>query len=244
MSNAPGRAGVVEESPEKARDGGLPTPRPSGAPARGGRAHAGEVRAARATWRTGGIKGIRASTSRQMAGGLSPSQLAKIRDTAGPDDVPPVGSDFQAHKNDWSYDDRPAVSKAAMHEAAGDAAFHGGVPGGSTSASVGGNNDEVPARDGRIARPLRDGRGVPRRGRRRRRAARGRRADPGSVPGTFPRASTDLPPPEPISSSLTAEASPVVEAFGEYAAACLYSKNWMHREAALHKMEGRLRAGR
>ena len=37
--------------------------------------------------------------------------------------------------------------------------------------------------------------------------------------------------------------APIVEAFGEYCAMCLYSKNWMHREAALHKMESDVARG-
>ena len=52
----------------------------------------------------------------------------------------------------------------------------------------------------------------------------------GDAPDGF---NNDLPPPEPINSSLMLEAGPVIDAFGEYAASCLYSKNWMHREAAL-----------
>ena len=39
------------------------------------------------------------------------------------------------------------------------------------------------------------------------------------------------------------DARPIVEAFGEYCAMCLYSKNWMHREAALADMEKKVSSG-
>ena len=251
MSNASGRAGVVEEyQPEKARGayervapsesdyGAFPAP-PQRTPSR-------DVHIQR-------DQRDPREYEQAVGQGLSPSQLAKIRDTAGPDDVPPVGSDFQAHKNDWAYDDRPAVSKAAAAETAfsgtptrfRDDGVPGGVPGAFDPSSVGGNNDEVAARATGVSRvpsgmdeefPGGDGGGAAPRGD----GDGGSRFGPGDVPEGF---NADLPPPEPISSSLTAEASPVVEAFGEYAAACLYSKNWMHREAALHKMEGDIARG-
>ena len=246
MSNVSGRAGVVEEyqpvtrqpAPSESEYGAFPATAQS-TPARDG--HIQNARDRRDP----------REYEQAVGQGLSPSQLAKIRDTAGPDDVPPVGSDFQAHKNDWAYDDRPAVSKAAAAESA----FSGtptrfrddGVPGGGAfdPSSVGGNNDEVAARATGAPRvpsgmdeefPGGDGGGAARRGD----GDGGSRFGPGDVPEGF---NADLPPPEPISSSLTAEASPVVEAFGEYAAACLYSKNWMHREAALHKMESDIARG-
>ena len=50
-------------------------------------------------------------------------------------------------------------------------------------------------------------------------------------------------PPDPIPSRLPPGVGPVVDAFGEYAAMCLYSKNWMHREAALARMEEQVRQG-
>ena len=162
--------------------------------------------------------------------------------------MPPVGSDFH-RENDWAYDDRPAVSKAAMHEAFSgtptrfrDDGVPGGVPGAFDPSSVGGNNDEVAARARRAYRASPPGwtRSSPAGTA----AAEPRTAtaDPGSVPGT----SRGLRGPARTGAHLLvadAEASPVVEAFGEYAAACLYSKNWMHREAALHKMEGDIARG-
>ena len=188
--------------------------------------------------------------------GLSPAQLAEIRDTAGPDDVPPVGSDhLAAHEADaFAYDDRPAVSKAAAAESN---AFAGtprrvrddGGAGGVDPSSVGGNNDEVVARATGAPRvpfgmeeefPGGDGGGAATRDARLSDGESGSRFGAGDVPEGF---NADLPPPEPISSSFTAEASPVIEAFGEYAAACLYSKNWMHREAALRKMESDIARG-
>ena len=183
--------------------------------------------------------------------GLSPSELAKIRDNAGPDDVPPVGNEYQAAlKSNWAYDDRPAVSKAAAAETA-----FAGTPqrfrddGGSHAfdpSSVGGNNDEVVARATGAPRvPSGMDEEFPGNAMTGGASAGGggdgaSRFGPGDVPAGF---NADLPPPEPISSSLAAEASPVIEAFGEYAAACLYSKNWMHREAALHKMESDVARG-
>jgi centrosomal protein CEP104 len=178
--------------------------------------------------------------------GLSPSQLAKIRDNAGPDDVPPVGNEYQAAlKSNWAYDDRPAVSKAAAAETA-----FAGTPqrfrddGGPLShnfdpSSVGGNNDEVVARATGAPR-VPSGMDEEFPGDSKTNGDGASRFGPGDVPAGF---NADLPPPEPISSSLAAEASPVIEAFGEYAAACLYSKNWMHREAALHKMESDVARG-
>ena len=251
MSNASGRAGVVEEyQPEKAR-GAYERVAPSES----------DYGAFPATAQSTPSRDVHVQRDQRdpreyeqaVGQGLSPSQLAKIRDTAGPDDVPPVGSDFQAHKNDWAYDDRPAVSKAAAAETAfsgtptrfRDDGVPGGVPGAFDPSSVGGNNDEVAARATGVSRvpsgmdeefPGGDGGGAAPRGD----GDGGSRFGPGDVPEGF---NADLPPPEPISSSLTAEASPVVEAFGEYAAACLYSKNWMHREAALHKMEGDIARG-
>ena len=178
-----------------------------------------------------------------MRGGLSPAQLAKIRDEAGPDDIPPMAGAPGAPSG-FSYDERPAVSKAAMHEAAGDLAS---TPQrfrdlSSDPSAQGGNNDEVPAgATGRSRFPpgaedeLGSGGGTgttP--------ASPGSGARNAEAPEGF---NADLPPPEPISSSLATEAAPIVEAFGEYVAMCLYSKNWMHREAALVKMESETARG-
>ena len=229
MSNASGRAGVVEEYQPKRSTGAAPSESDYGAYP--------------ATAQSTPARPDPREYEQAVGQGLSPSQLAKIRDNAGPDDVPPVGADYlAAHKsNAFAYDDRPAVSKAA---AAASSAF-AGTPGrfrdGEGDAfdpsSVGGNNDEVVARatgaprapsgmEEEFPSAAGDGGGA---------TGDGQSGfGPGDVPEGF---NADLPPPEPISSSLTAEASPVIEAFGEYAAACLYSKNWMHREAALGKME-------
>ena len=46
----------------------------------------------------------------------------------------------------------------------------------------------------------------------------------------------DLPPPEPIPASLTAEAEPFVELFGERLAQCIMSKNWQLREAGIDEV--------
>ena len=164
----------------------------------------------------------------QMAGGLSPAQLEKIKASAGPDDVPPMVNNNTAMAG-WSYDDRPAVSKAAMHEAAGDAGATPQRYRETDPSASGGNNDEVPAgATGRGLYPPEDE--LPSPG-----GARNLEAPEGF--------NADLPAPEPIASNLTTEAAPVVEAFGEYAAMCLYSKNWMHREAALMKMEQEVARG-
>ena len=164
----------------------------------------------------------------QMAGGLSPAQLEKIKASAGPDDVPPMVNNNAAMAG-WSYDDRPAVSKAAMHEAAGDMGATPQRYRETDPSAVGGNNDEVPAgATGRGLYPTEDE--LPSPG-----GARNLEAPEGF--------NADLPAPEPIASNLTTEAAPVVEAFGEYAAMCLYSKNWMHREAALMKMEQEVARG-
>ena len=164
----------------------------------------------------------------QMAGGLSPAQLEKIKASAGPDDVPPMVNNNAAMAG-WSYDDRPAVSKAAMHEAAGDAGATPQRYRETDPSASGGNNDEVPAgATGRGLYPPEDE--LPSPG-----GARNLEAPEGF--------NADLPAPEPIASNLTTEAAPVVEAFGEYAAMCLYSKNWMHREAALMKMEQEVARG-
>ena len=181
--------------------------------------------------------------------GLSPSQLAKIRDTAGPDDVPPVGGGGMAGGGGgYDYDDRPAVSKTAYQQPPGDTPkrFRSGFSG--DPSSVGGNNDEVPAgATGKQRVPNgmdEDGGGggdgddasysPPTAGR-----SSGAFTAQDAPPGFNP----ELPPPEPINSSLTQEAAPVIEAFGEYAASCLYSKNWMHRDAALINMERDINKG-
>ena len=155
--------------------------------------------------------------------GLSPAQLDEIRATAGPDDLPPVTNqpNFAGR-----YDDRPAVSKAAMaHGASGDtpARFREVDP-----SAIGGNNDEVPAgASGRVQYPEEEG-GL----------------SPGAAGGEAPEGySADLPPPEPIPPALEKDAGPVIDAFGEYTAKCMYSKNWMHREAAMQKMEQQVTAG-
>ena len=178
--------------------------------------------------------------------GLSPAQLAKIRATAGPDDVPPVGGSMSNYPG-GGYDDRPAVSKAAVNNF-GDtpSRFRDGF-GGVDPSAQGGNNDEVPAgATGKVRVPTgmdefpsEGGGGM---------GGESSYSPPrqsstfmqGDAPDGF---NNDLPPPEPINSSLMLEAGPVIDAFGEYAASCLYSKNWMHREAALVKMESDIAKG-
>ena len=58
--------------------------------------------------------------ARRWLAGLSPRNSRRSRHRAGPGDVPRMVNNNTAMAG-WSYDDRPAVSKAAMHEAAGDA---------------------------------------------------------------------------------------------------------------------------
>jgi centrosomal protein CEP104 len=163
--------------------------------------------------------------------GLSPAQIAEIRATAGPDDLPPVMS--QGNYG-GSYDDRPAVSKASAAEGGTPSRFRQTDP-----SAQGGNNDEVPAgATGRGQYPPEDEGGD---------GGDGGQPSPGGGGGGAPEApegySSDLPPPEPIAGNLEKDAGPVIEAFGEYTAMCMYSKNWMHREAALQKMEQQVTAG-
>lgn len=54
--------------------------------------------------------------------------------------------------------------------------------------------------------------------------------------------SGELPQPEPLSAAVAKQAEVVVEAFGEYAARCLYSKNWSLREHAVKNVIGNLQA--
>lgn len=235
LSNASGRAGVVEEyQPKKNQAYGAAPEFES------------DYVSYPATAQSTPVRPDPREFEQAVGQGLSPSQLAKIRDNAGPDDVPPVGNEYQAAlKSNWAYDDRPAVSKAAAAETA-----FAGTPqrfrddGGPLShnfdpSSVGGNNDEVVARATGAPR-VPSGMDEEFPGDSKTNGDGASRFGPGDVPAGF---NADLPPPEPISSSLAAEASPVIEAFGEYAAACLYSKNWMHREAALHKMESDVARG-
>ena len=166
------------------------------------------------------------------AGGLSPAQLKQLRATAGPDDVPPAASNTYGGRD---YDERPAVSKAAAAQMQGD----GGLPTptrfrDNDPSALGANNDEVPA--------LATGRGGSNQfsgdemmggggG-----GGGGGNADAPPKPPGFG-GGDDLPAPDPIPPSMEGDARPIVEAFGEYCAMCLYSKNWMHREAALADME-------
>ena len=142
LSNASGRAGVVEEyQPKKNQAYGAAPEFES------------DYVSYPATAQSTPVRPDPREFEQAVGQGLSPSQLAKIRDNAGPDDVPPVGNEYQAAlKSNWAYDDRPAVSKAAAAETA-----FAGTPqrfrddGGPLShnfdpSSVGGNNDEVVAR--------------------------------------------------------------------------------------------------
>jgi centrosomal protein CEP104 len=172
------------------------------------------------------------------AGGLSPAQLKQLRATAGPDDVPPAASNTYGGRD---YDERPAVSKAAAAQMQGD----GGLPTptrfrDNDPSALGANNDEVPA--------LATGRGGSNQfsedemmggggG-----GGGGGNADAPPKPPGFG-GGDDLPAPDPIPPSMEGDARPIVEAFGEYCAMCLYSKNWMHREAALADMEKKVSSG-
>ena len=175
----------------------------------------------------------RMSHDERVVGGLSPAQLAEIKANAGPDDIPPPVS--QGYSAMGNYDERPAVSRTAMEMAKQEGSTPQRFRDGPDASAKGFNNDEVPAgATGRSRMPagLEDEEFVP----------------PVSVrsPGNAKPPEgydPDLPPPDPIPSAFTTEAGPVVDAFGEYAAMCLYSKNWMHREAALARMVEQVRQG-
>lgn len=174
------------------------------------------------------------SHDERVVGGLSPAQLAEIKANAGPDDIPPPVS--QGYSAMGNYDERPAVSRTAMEMAKQEGSTPQRFRDGPDASAKGFNNDEVPAgATGRSRMPagLEDEEFVP---------PVGSVRSPGNAKppeGYDP----DLPPPDPIPSAFTTEAGPVVDAFGEYAAMCLYSKNWMHREAALARMEEQVRQG-
>lgn len=176
----------------------------------------------------------RMSHDERVVGGLSPAQLAAIKANAGPDDIPPPVS--QGYSAMGNYDERPAVSRTAMEMAKQEGSTPQRFRDGPDASAKGFNNDEVPAgATGRSRMPagLEDEEFVP---------PVGSVRSPGNAKppeGYDP----DLPPPDPIPSAFTTEAGPVVDAFGEYAAMCLYSKNWMHREAALARMEEQVRQG-
>ena len=173
------------------------------------------------------------SHDERVVGGLLPAQLAEIKANAGPDDIPPPVS--QGYSAMGNYDERPAVSRTAMEMAKQEGSTPQRFRDGPDASAKGFNNDEVPAgATGRSRMPagLEDEEFVP----------------PVSVrsPGNAKPPEgydPDLPPPDPIPSAFTTEAGPVVDAFGEYAAMCLYSKNWMHREAALARMVEQVRQG-
>ena len=163
--------------------------------------------------------------------GLSPAQLAKIKANAGPDDVPPPVS--QGYNAMGNYDERPAVSKAAMQQQQSEGSTPQRFRDVDASAQ-GYNNDEVPAGAtgrSRVPAGLEDEEFQP------------ASAKPAGVAKPPEGYDPDLPAPDPIPPAFTTEAGPVVDAFGEYAAMCLYSKNWMHREAALARMEEQVRTG-
>lgn len=48
--------------------------------------------------------------------------------------------------------------------------------------------------------------------------------------------SADLPPPEPLSAAAAKESHGMEEVVGEYTVLCLFSKNWVLRDAALQKV--------
>lgn len=48
--------------------------------------------------------------------------------------------------------------------------------------------------------------------------------------------SADLPPPEPLSAAAAKESHGMEEVLGEYTVLCLFSKNWVLRDAALQKV--------
>ena len=176
----------------------------------------------------------RMSHDERVVGGLSPAQLAEIKANAGPDDIPPPVS--QGYSAMGNYDERPAVSRTAMEMAKQEGSTPQRFRDGPDAGAKGFNNDEVPAGAtgrSRVPAGLEDEEFVP--------PGNAVRSPGNAKPpeGYDP----DLPPPDPIPSAFTTEAGPVVDAFGEYAAMCLYSKNWMHREAALARMEEQVRQG-
>jgi len=143
---------------------------------------------------------------------------------------PPVSQGYNAMGN---YDERPAVSKAAMQQQQSEGSTPQRFRDVDASAQ-GYNNDEVPAGAtgrSRVPAGLEDEEFQP------------TSAKPAGVAKPPEGYDPDLPAPDPIPPAFTTEAGPVVDAFGEYAAMCLYSKNWMHREAALARMEEQVRTG-
>lgn len=82
--------------------------------------------------------------------GLSPAQIAQIRATAGPDDLPPVMSQGNFG---GSYDDRPAASKASIAEGGTPSRFREADPSaqGETNDEVGGVGGGVYVRDPKLS---------------------------------------------------------------------------------------------
>eukprot|EP01138_Halocafeteria_seosinensis_P001794 gb/GECG01001837.1/.p1 GENE.gb/GECG01001837.1/~~gb/GECG01001837.1/.p1 ORF type:complete len:831 (+),score=125.56 gb/GECG01001837.1/:1-2493(+) len=66
-------------------------------------------------------------------------------------------------------------------------------------------------------------------------AAEGEKADPSELAGV--EGVDELPAPEPIPSNEHADATPLIEVFGEYVVRCLLSKSWNLREVAIQKIQ-------
>lgn len=77
-------------------------------------------------------------------------------------------------------------------------------------------------------------------------AALGDDADPNDAPRFNPAAegfSADLPPAEPLSATDLKDSRPLIDLVGEYSVMCLFSRNWVLREAAVTRIDKLLSSG-